>query len=103
MMAGIVDQDRFAALYRSGLTRRKIAREVGCHEAYVSVLARKLGLGPRRVKASAAPAGAAVDRPLKHPILATEGRYAALADYAREHGLTSADAQRLWHQWRRAK
>lgn len=32
-----------------------------------------------------------------HAVVATGGRYAALADFARDHGLTMAEAQRLWH------
>ena len=32
-----------------------------------------------------------------HPVVATGGRYAALAEYAHDHGLTMAEAQRQWH------
>lgn len=32
-----------------------------------------------------------------HPVVATGGRYSALAEYAQEHGLTMAEAQRHWH------
>lgn len=35
-----------------------------------------------------------------HPVVATGGRYAALADYAAAHGLTMYEAQKHWHQHR---
>jgi hypothetical protein len=34
------------------------------------------------------------------PILATNGRWAALADYAAQSGITTARAQQLWHKAR---
>jgi len=92
-----VDHALFAQLYRAGLPRADIARQCGCHVAYVSPLAIRLGLGPLKL--------AAVPRPERqpkagHPILATGGHWAALADYARRHGLTMAEAQRQWHRHR---
>jgi hypothetical protein len=48
----------------------------------------------------AASALTAPKTPGAHSILATGGRYEAMASYARDHGLTMAEVQRLWHQHR---
>lgn len=102
-----VDQELFRQLCAQGLPRKEIAHRCGCAPDYVRVYARRHGIPmppPLKVVPKAAGArpvavrAAAPSEPAE--ILATGGRYAALAEFAARHGLSLRAAQGAWHRAR---
>lgn len=86
--------DAIEALLIEGLSPALIASRVGCRPEYVRVVRRRRAVP----EAVALPQNSAPEAVA--PILATAGRYAALADYAAEAGISMVRAQQLWHRAR---
>jgi hypothetical protein len=109
-------RDRILSALRRGVSRADIATYEGCTRARVDYIASRSGLAvvgkgrtrtsDRAGKGDAAVGDAVGDAPapnapaLQGDIAATQGRYAELAAYACQHGLTHARALQLWHKAR---
>lgn len=105
-----VDRALFARLCAQGVPRKEIAHRCGCVPDYVRVFAQRHGIAlpplpepvaepePPRKRPVAVPPAEPVAPPAE--ILATGGRYAALADFAARHGLSLRAAQLAWHRAR---
>jgi hypothetical protein len=100
-------RDRILSALRRGMSRADIATYEGCTRATVDDIASRSGLAvvgkgrtrtPDRAGKGDAPAPHAPA--LQGDIAATQGRYAELAAYACQHGLTHARALQLWHKAR---
>lgn len=100
-----IDLNLFRSLYRQGVPRKEIADQCGISISYVSVLSRKLGLGQlgsggKSDTASKSAKGQKRDGQASG-VLATGGRYRALAEFAEREGITMIKAQQIWHRARR--
>lgn len=103
-------------LWQNGTTRREIAEmltkllpECPLTQSQITPLAARLGLGshpsdqrdytsPKSDKRKPKPKQ---DKPAStDPLLATEGKYAALTTYARTHGLTLTQTMQRYHRAR---
>lgn len=94
--------DKIRAAAALGMTAMDIAKRVGCSRPYVSaVLSRDRREGrAREVAARKAIDSATAKDGVDGSILATGGKYRALEDYARAHGVTLTVAQQHWHRAR---
>ena len=103
-----IDTDLFRTLYLAGLPYKEIARVIQRTPAKVSGLARTLDLPPRGRTGTAvqqgepapAPEAPAVPLSPEAALLATGGRYAALAEYAAAAGISAQAALQQWHRIR---
>lgn len=94
-----IDLNLFRRLYRQGVPRKEIADQCGISISYVSALSRKLGLGQLGSGGKSAK-GQKRDGQASG-VLATGGRYRALAEFAEREGITMIKAQQIWHRARR--
>lgn len=106
----IADDALFRSLWNSKQTLRQIGNVYGVTAARVSAFAKSVGLPSRQHVPSAPPPRRAKpaaeiepeqDTPdtatLVGQLVASNGRYAALAEIAERHGLTLAETQRRYH------
>ncbi len=87
-----------------GASRTAIAQDLGVSEQALGRFADKIGLPPRRrVKARCtAQIKPAAPRPSQDPILATKGKYRALAKLGAVRGVSHAAMLQAWHKARAA-
>lgn len=100
-----IDLNLFRRLYRQGVPRKEIAARCGISVSYVSTLSQRLRLGKLVVggksdTASKPAKGQKRDGQVSG-VLATRGRYCALAEFAEREGITMIKAQQIWHRARR--
>lgn len=108
-----IDRKEFVRMWDAGVPAAKMAEHFGCHVAYISTFRQRNNI-PRRGRVTqdgtaTKPAGriskpaAATPEPPRYPpgsILATEGKYALICEYAERHGMTYREALQSWHRER---
>lgn len=108
-----IDRKEFVMMWEAGVPAAKMAEHFGCHVAYISTFRQRNNI-PRRGRVTqdgtaTKPAGrigkpaAAAPEPPGYPpgsILATEGKYALICEYAERHGMTYREALQSWHRER---
>ncbi len=108
-----IDRKEFVMMWEAGVPAAKMAEHFGCHIAYISSFRQRNNI-PRRGRIAQdgtvpKPAGtikkpaASAPEPPQYPpgsILATEGKYSLLCEYALRHGMTYLGALQSWHRER---
>lgn len=107
-----IDDDTKAqvlAAYRTGLTTDAVADQFKIGKSTVTMIVARAGAQRRGQGVSVRKVPDIIRKPAdndnqadppRHPILATGGKYALLAEYAAQNDMTTQRALQLWHKAR---